>query len=434
MRFFHPDWPGRGLRLAYCMNLYPAENLDGVLEGLRTITLPLAERFHDARASEGFGVGLWIPSAVALDLALEERQPEFDSFARFFVDHRLDAFTFNAFPAGGFHAPGLKAGVFRPTWKAPERVAFTLAVASLATRLRARCAGAFGTGGGHLSVSTHCGMHASALAGEQDLEACADNLCLVALHLAQMEEEHGIRTILSLEPEPRSSANDTSELRALFERTRRRAAEVLARGFADLRGVSDQILERHLGACLDACHAAVEFEDLDQALENATALRSPLGKLQFSSALALRDPGSDEASRELLFSLDEPVYLHQVTGRGETELLRAGDLNELLRLWNESPGPWRDASEWRCHFHVPVDLGGVGAGLRTTRNEADRTLLATLDQPDRWGSEELHVEIETYTWDVLPTPARGPGDLVDGLEREYRHVLDLLAGAGWRRL
>jgi len=57
--------------------------------------------------------------------------------------------------------------------------------------------------------------------------------------------------------------------------------------------------------------------------------------------------------------------------------------------------------------------------------------LHTLAHPEAWGTDELHVEIETYTWNLLPGSARGSGDLIDGLEREYRHVLSLLASAGW---
>ncbi len=104
-----------------------------------------------------------------------------------------------------------------------------------------------------------------------------------------------------------------------------------------------------------------------------------------------------------------------------TGALRSGDPD-----WNG----WRGCDEWRCHFHVPVDLDAVG-GLGTTRAQADAALQVVLAAPERWGTRELHVEIETYTWNVLPETARGAGELVDGLEREMRHVLSVLEGAGW---
>ena len=82
---------------------------------------------------------------------------------------------------------------------------------------------------------------------------------------------------------------------------------------------------------------------------------------------------------------------------------------------------------------LPVDLAELGElGIETTRAAADDALAVALAHPERWGSGELHVEVETYTWSVLGEEARGAGTLVDGLERELRHVMNRLAAAGWR--
>jgi hypothetical protein len=83
---------------------------------------------------------------------------------------------------------------------------------------------------------------------------------------------------------------------------------------------------------------------------------------------------------------------------------------------------------------VPVDLEELeGRGLSTTRDYADDVLRAALLDPRAWRHPELHLEIETYTWDVLPGEARGTGSLIDGLEREYRHVEARLHASGWQR-
>ena len=157
----------------------------------------------------------------------------------------------------------------------------------------------------------------------------------------------------------------------------------------------------------------------------------PLGKLQFSSALALVDPAGSPEGRAALAALAEPRYLHQVTGhRVEAGAAGRVGVSDLPELPAEDPD-WLACDEWRCHFHVPVDLDEA-AGLSTTRAHAEATLAAALEDPERWGTRDLHVEIETYTWDVLPGPARGAGDLVDGLEREYRAALSVLERAGWR--
>ena len=96
-----------------------------------------------------------------------------------------------------------------------------------------------------------------------------------------------------------------------------------------------------------------------------------------------------------------------------------------------NPEPWRACEELRCHFHVPVDLAlaGPGGSLGTTRTQADELLDLVLAEPETWGTAELHLEIETYTWALEP----GEVDRVAGIEAEYRHVLDLLQGLGWER-
>jgi len=426
MLWRHPERAGRAVRLGYCLNLHAADTLAGLLQGMRAITLPLRSRLGGGGP---FGVGLHLPAALARRLAQPSRARELGVLRAFLAEHGLDAFTLNAFPYGGFQREGLKAGVFEPTWLDAKRVAFTLAAAKVAVRVRGE------EQAGAISISTHTGMHASSLRGEEDLDGCARNLARCAAALAALEEESGRRVVLSLEAEPRASCNDTAELAGFRARLLERGAEVLARE----RGIAAERargwMERHAGTCLDTCHAAVEFEPPETALENATALGAPLGKLQFTSALALKAPASNDEARRRFLALDEPRFLHQVTGRTPRGLVRAGDLPEVARAFRRDPsGPWGDCDEWRCHFHVPVDVERLGPrGLGTTRAYADKVLALALERPELWGSDELHLEIETYTWDVLPREARGAGELCDGLEREYRHVIARLEAAGWER-
>jgi len=427
VRFQHPAHPELGLRLGYGLNLYPSEDVDGVYAGLTSVALALRERL--ASGARAFGVGAWLPARAALELDRDARQGA--RWCEFLAASGLDAFTFNAFPYGGFHRAGLKERVFEPTWMEPERLEFTLAVARLAARARAVHGGS--RDGQHLSISTHAGRFGDFSAGER--ERCAENLVNAALELARLERESGERVVLSIEPEPRSSANDTTALALLFAAARQRA-----------RGArpAEEAVERHLGACLDTCHAAVEFERPDEAYRRATADGTALGKLQFSSALALVAPDREDGGRERLLSLDEPTYLHQVTARRADELIRARDLSEVRARYSSGDPAWRDSAEWRCHFHVPVDLAtpaslplgrtpesAESGGLQTTRAEAEATLREALRAPERWRSRELHVEIETYTWNLFACARSRPDELVAGLEREWRHLLALLRAAGW---
>lgn len=398
------------MRLTYGANVYPSRDAAGVLAGLRELALPLRARL--APAASAFGVGAWIPARAAREFLGDPRR--FDELDALCAEGGLDLFTFNAFPHGAFHGPGLKERVFEPTWKQHARLEFTLDVARLAARLRARRGGS--RAGEHLSLSTHAGMFAAHLRPGDRAELVA-GFVAAARALGELELECGERVVLALEPEPRSSANDTRELAGFLDELRARA------------GAAEAAVRRHLGACLDTCHAAVEFEAPGEAFARATSGSTPLGKLQFSSALALARPDEDAPGRALLAALDEPVYLHQVTGRRGTELVRATDLGELAR----AADAWRGCDEWRCHFHVPVDLGRFGGagGLATTRAEAEQILAAALSAPERWGARELHVEVETYTWGLLTPDQTGAATRLEGLARELEHVSGLLARAGW---
>jgi sugar phosphate isomerase/epimerase len=413
MLWRHPDHARARVRLGYCLNLHPAEDFEELLAGMRAITLPLRARL--ARGSGRFGVGLYLSAALARRLASDEGAGDLARLERFLDENALDPFTYNAFPAGGFHAAGLKAAVFRPTWVEEERLRFTFDVAAIAARLAALAP--LDGARSHVSISTHTGGLATKMRGAAEIAACRENYARAARELAAIEASSGTRIVLALEPEPRALSADTRELAEFFER---------------LRGTPE--VARHLGACLDACHAAVEYEDPEESVARATAT-NPLGKLQFSSALAIVDPARSDEARERLLAMDEPRYLHQVTGIAHGERCQATDLSELVdHLRGPARETWLACPEWRCHFHVPVDLETVGAeGLATTRGHADRLLERALARPERWGVDELHLEIETYTWDVLPGAARGSGATVDGLEREYAHVMERLRRSGWRR-
>jgi len=421
----HDEHPLRSVRLAYCTNLHPGETWAEVRAGLERITLPLRERLAPG---ERFGVGMYLAGAVLA--GADERREPLDELARFLADHGLEPFTFNAFPYGGFHAAGLKERVYEPSWLEERRLAYTLGVARAAARFSEL---GLLAGVGHVSVSTHAGGWGGALAGPARLHECARGFARAALGLARIARAGGPTVVLALEAEPRSSANDGRELAEFLVVARARAARAIGEELGLAPAPAEELAARHLGTCLDCCHSAVEFEDARAAWDLARHGGS-VGKVQVSSALTLRDPAAAEEARARFLALDEPRYLHQVTGRdARGELWRVADLPELARaLEGAERGAWLGCREWRCHFHVPVDLAAL-AGLGTTRAHAEAILEAALADPSSWRDPELQLEIETYTWDVLPREARGAGELVDGLEREYRAVMEQLAARGWHR-
>ena len=152
--------------------------------------------------------------------------------------------------------------------------------------------------------------------------------------------------------------------------------------------------------CFDACHSAVAYEDPDEALDALAAAGIRVGKAQLSAALTV--PAAAHAE---LREFADPIYLHQVTERGTRRTWP--DLPEALASDGSS-------EEWRVHFHVPIFVERYGA-LESTQAHLRRCLERV---------RTAHLEIETYTWDVLPPGLKASS--VDSIAREYEWVLDVL--------
>jgi len=156
---------------------------------------------------------------------------------------------------------------------------------------------------------------------------------------------------------------------------------------------AETLIRHHLGICLDSCHAALQFEDPAESLRQYQTEGIRVPKIQISAAL---QTDSSPASLEALRPFAEPVYLHQVKAQTPTgEILGWPDLPQAL-----AELPSTSASEVRVHFHVPLHFPGSGP-LQST---------ASLLNPDQLGyltrDPLTHLEIETYTWDVLPPSLR----------------------------
>ena len=234
-------------------------------------------------------------------------------------------------------------------------------------------------------------------------------------HLVELRARTGKTIALTLEPEPRCLLETIAETVAFFqERLFDGNAQTRLADLTGLsRGQSAEALRRHLGVCYDVCHAAVEFEDPHDSIAALRDAGIRIGKLQLSSAL--RVAGVNAQSKAALRPFDEPVYLHQVVARHDGRLRRYLDLPEAL-----DAGDTAEGTEWRIHFHVPVFLDEMAA-FSTTQGFLREILAMHRAEPI---SE--HLEIETYTWDVLPEPYRNVG-MSAAIARELLWVRDRLS-------
>ena len=197
-------------------------------------------------------------------------------------------------------------------------------------------------------------------------------LQVVLAHLARIHAERGKKILLALEPEPGCLLETTEEVCHFFA-----------------EGDFPDDLRPFLGVCYDCCHHAVEFEEPQASWRRLAEAGIPVAKLQVSSALQMR--GAD-TSRLRPFA--EPHYLHQVVvRRKDGKLAKYADLPEAF-----AGEPVNPDDEWRCHFHLPIFLEHYGI-TGTTRSFMEKIL--------ELAPQDLLLEVETYTWEVLPDHLRG---------------------------
>jgi len=168
-------------------------------------------------------------------------------------------------------------------------------------------------------------------------------------------------------------------------------------------------LRRHVGIVFDICHQAVEFEDIGACLQKLVDAGIPIFKLQ--EAAALHVPEVTQKIVDVLKTYSKTIYLTQTVEKKDGKLTRFLNLEDAFNAWEKNPGP----REWRTHFHVPVFLEDLGP-FRTTRFAIEDALKFHKAKP-----LSRHLEIETYTWDVLPDNLK-TGDIVDYVCRELDWV------------
>ncbi len=378
--------------LSYCTNVHPGLTVAEVQRGLTEYTKSVRQQVGELAA------GLWLAQPVVAELLTSSDQLE--RFAGFLQEAGLPCYTLNAFPYGNFHDDRVKENVYLPDWTRDSRCQYTLDCARVLSRL--------------LPPDIEWGSMSTVPLGFKEFshpidfqDQCAQQLIDLAQALSNLRDETGRTIRLAIEPEPFCILETTDETLDFFQRLRKLAAD---------RNLLDEVYD-FIGVCYDVCHQAVEFEDVAESLRRLHAADIAINKVHISCAIRVEQPADNEAAREALARYAEPRYLHQTMGRtSDGTIHRLVDLTEDAALHPDDK--FAAADEWRVHFHVPVNAETLGP-LQTTRPDLKAALAAVKELTDC-----PHLEVETYTWEVLPG-AEKPS-LVDGLAEEIRATRQLL--------
>ena len=390
--------------LSYCSNIHPGEDWK---EHFAVLQSSIPQIKADVCPDASMGIGLRLANQASIDLSEGEN---FESFKKWLAENDCYVFTMNGFPFGNFHHSVVKDQVHAPDWTTKERTDYTIRLFQLLAKLLPENL----TQGG---VSTSPLSYRFWWQGEEAMKEgtikATRNMISVVEALIDLKESNGKTLHLDIEPEPDGILENSDEFINWYNNY------LLPLGIEQLqkKGLSAQqateAIKAHIQLCYDVCHFAVGFEAPKDVLAKLESEQLKVGKIQISSALKVDFTNQANEKLEVIAQYNEPIYLHQVVAqKKDSSFVKFPDLNEAIAGFDKS------MSSWRVHFHVPLFLEQYGL-LGSTQSDIIDTINLHKEKPFT-----QHLEIETYTWGVLPKEFQAP--LNESISREINWVKSIL--------
>lgn len=386
--------------LTYCSNIHPGEKWEDHFKSLQE-NLPYIRQ--QLAPGKPFGLGLRIANEASLALSKPEVMQAFKNWLH---EHDIYVFVINGFPYGDFHNSVVKDQVHTPDWTTPDRLDYTIRLFRILTDLLPN-----GMEGGVSTPPLSYRLWWKTDQEKQQATAHATaHILLLLEELIQIEKETGKFLHLDIEPEPDGIFDSTRDFVTWYEDT------LLPEGTAYLQDklnisseAAKELILKHIQLCYDICHAAVGYEQPAEILASLAHVGIQVGRIQISSALKVDFTTESELKYSAIQTFNEPIYLHQVVARNaDGTHTHYADLPQALANWNANQ------EEWRVHFHVPLFTKSYGL-LDSTQSDIVNTLAIHARKPF-----SPFLEVETYTWGVLPEDMQKPMD--ESIVRELEWV------------
>ncbi|MBG87737.1 MAG: hypothetical protein CMO80_12650 [Verrucomicrobiales bacterium] len=382
-----------GIHLAYCTNIHRGGSWMETFESLNTHVLAVRNRVGKG---EPYAIGLRLGADAARELS---NRQTLNAFREWLDRENCYVFTVNGFPYGQFHGRRVKEQVYAPDWTTPERVEYTNLLFDLIAEIVPE-----GVDG---SVSTVPVSYKEFIKDERQITEARKNIWKTVEHISKVSRRTGKQLHLGLEPEPLCYLETSEEMVRLMESLR-----------ADRPG--DLRLDEFVGINYDCCHLAVEYESAAEAIGRLKQHKIKFSKIHISNALKVT-PTPD--ARQALHAFADDIYFHQTIARAKDgRITRHRDLDDALATHNKLPPAKSD--EWRIHFHIPLHAEPTQL-FGTTADHVQGVLDLLKEDPGMCS----HLEMETYTWEVMPGEMK-KRNVVDQLVGEYEWTLGELRARG----
>ncbi|MBJ6366659.1 metabolite traffic protein EboE [Snuella sedimenti] len=389
--------------LTYCTNIHSGETWEAVFNNLKQYTVNIKKQLTP---HEPFGIGLRLSQESASTLL---ETSNLSTFKAWLKQEDLYVFTINGFPYGAFHNVVIKDQVHTPDWTTTERLQYTKDLMTILAELLPESMDG--------SVSTSPLSYKHWFEDEISIDSTKKKACAslveVVLQLVAIKHSTGKLLHLDLEPEPDGFLENTQEVIDFFN------DYLLKDGLFELQKklncpheAAKQHLLDHIQVCYDVCHFALAYESPQYVISQLKKEGIKIGKVQISAAIKCEQSNtiSIEKQQAGLRPFDEPTYLHQsIVKLDNGSLLHFSDLNEGIDAMGKP-----NFKEIRTHFHVPIFISKFSI-LQSTQDEIIKAL-------ELWKETQYsnHLEVETYTWSILPKTLQT--DLTSSITRELEWV------------
>jgi hypothetical protein len=390
--------------LTYCSNIHPGEQWENHFQTLQD-NLPYIK--SKLSPNEPFALGLRLANDASIELSEPEKLAEFKEWL---TANGIYVFTMNGFPYGGFHATRVKDDVHTPDWTTDDRTAYTQRLFHILVQL--------------LPDGMEGGISTSPLSyrywwetdedKQQAIKTATENILQVVETLIELRRTTGKLMHLDIEPEPDGILENGQEFIEWYsDYFLPKGTAFLVEKYGMTPEEAQETLLTHVQLCYDVCHFAVSYEEPQAIINQLNELGIRVGKIQISSAVKMNLATERAEKLAAIRAFDEPVYLHQVVAKtNEGTFQKFPDLAEAIQSDSDTH------NEWRIHFHVPLFIDSYGL-LDSTQAEIVKTLNVHKATPFT-----QHLEVETYTWGVLPTDMQKP--IGESIVREMQWVNEQL--------
>lgn len=372
----------KDLHLTYCTNIHPGQDWKSTFDSIKA-NVPVVKK--SSCGNQLFGLGLRLSNKASVEL---DEGDNFSNFQKWLKDNGIYVFTMNGFPYGNFHDEKVKDLVHAPDWTTHQRLTYTKRLFRQLSELLPNGM----TGGISTSPISYKYWHKTQDDTKKAFETGARQLVQLVNYLMYLEETTGKYMHLDIEPEPDGLLENSDEVLSFFsDYLLPIGIPFLEKELGSTSSEAEAFIKKYITVCYDICHFSLAYEEPRDTFLKFKAEDIRVGKIQVSAALKIIFNGTDdEAIWKELSKFNEPTYLHQVTEQIGDSVKTYSDLPVVLT----NKGTHR---ELRAHYHVPIFLEKYGS-LYSTQDHILKTMNYIQEHPVC-----EHLEIETYTWDVLPS-------------------------------